>query len=62
MGGVGMAVFHFSSCPVVLVLLVHLVLLVVFLIFFLTFPPARSPAMNCGYLYLYPEEGIFRPK
>jgi hypothetical protein len=30
--------------------------------FFLTFPPARSPATNCGYLYLIPEEEDFRPK
>jgi hypothetical protein len=28
--------------------------------FFLTFPPARSPATNCGYLCLHPEEVIFR--
>ena len=33
-----------------------------YFIFFLTFPPARYPVMNCGYLCLYPEEGIFRPK
>jgi hypothetical protein len=45
-----------------LVVLVHLVVLVVFLIFFSLFPPVRSPATNCGYLCLYPEEGVFRSK
>jgi hypothetical protein len=45
-----------------LVVLVHLVVLVVIFIFFLTFPPARFPAMNCGYLCLYQKEGIFRCK
>ena len=30
--------------------------------FFLTFSPVRSPATDCGYLYLNPEEAVFRPK
>jgi hypothetical protein len=48
--------------PVELVVLVHLVVLVVIFNFFLTFPPARFPATNCGYLCLYQKEGIFRCK
>jgi hypothetical protein len=60
MGGLGIVVLHFFLCPggtggsgasggsgg--------------FFIFFLTLPPARSPATNCGYLCLHPEEATFR--